>query len=193
MTTILVSASGAPGTAALLRALRENGEREVRLVATPQFHPAQNVVAPLAFAGAAFAAYVVVQIGIGRARRTRSNWLVTGAGGLVNVALNLALIPHYGRMGAAVATVATYALLFVGMAWRAQRIYRVPYQWRRVALIGAVAVVVTVAGKAFGAPLPVALALAAAYPLVLLPLGFYLPVERQRLRLAGRRLLPLLR
>jgi carbamoylphosphate synthase large subunit len=30
--TVLVSASGAPGTAALLRALRENGERPVRLV-----------------------------------------------------------------------------------------------------------------------------------------------------------------
>ena len=32
--TILVSASGAPGTAALLRGLRENGERDVRLVGT---------------------------------------------------------------------------------------------------------------------------------------------------------------
>jgi carbamoyl-phosphate synthase large subunit len=32
--TVMVSASGAPGTAALLRALRENGEREVRLVGT---------------------------------------------------------------------------------------------------------------------------------------------------------------
>ena len=32
--TILVSASGAPGTAALLRALRQNGERDVRLVGT---------------------------------------------------------------------------------------------------------------------------------------------------------------
>jgi carbamoyl-phosphate synthase large subunit len=32
--TVLVSASGAPGTAALLRALRENGERKVRLVGT---------------------------------------------------------------------------------------------------------------------------------------------------------------
>ena len=32
--TVLVSASGAPGTAALLRALRENGEREIRLVGT---------------------------------------------------------------------------------------------------------------------------------------------------------------
>ncbi len=32
--TVLVSASGAPGTAALLRALRENGERDMRLVGT---------------------------------------------------------------------------------------------------------------------------------------------------------------
>ncbi len=32
--TVLVSACGAPGSAALLRALRENGEREVRLVGT---------------------------------------------------------------------------------------------------------------------------------------------------------------
>ena len=32
--TIVVTAAGAPGTAALLRALRENGEREVRLVGT---------------------------------------------------------------------------------------------------------------------------------------------------------------
>jgi carbamoylphosphate synthase large subunit len=32
VTTIMVTASGAPGTAALLRALRENGERDVRVV-----------------------------------------------------------------------------------------------------------------------------------------------------------------
>src|SRR5690348_14344921 len=32
--TVVVTASGAPGTAALLRALRENGERELRLVGT---------------------------------------------------------------------------------------------------------------------------------------------------------------
>ena len=32
--TVLLTASGVPGTAALARALRENGEREVRLVGT---------------------------------------------------------------------------------------------------------------------------------------------------------------
>jgi carbamoyl-phosphate synthase large subunit len=34
VTTVLVSAAGAPGTAALVRALRENGDRDVRVVGT---------------------------------------------------------------------------------------------------------------------------------------------------------------
>ena len=39
-----------------------------------------------------------------------------------------------------------------------------------------------VAGKALDVPLAAAIALALAYPLVLWPLGFYLPAERARLR-----------
>jgi O-antigen/teichoic acid export membrane protein len=104
------------------------------------------------------------------------------------VALNFALIPSYGRMGAAIATVVAYTLLFVGMAWRAQRVFPVAYQWRRVTTIGLAAVGLTVIGKLLDVPLPVALALTAAFPLVLLVLGFYLPAERRRLR----RLLPIL-
>src|SRR5262249_32676704 len=104
----------------------------LKLITTKPFYPAQNVVAPLAFA---FGAYAVVQIGTGRSRQTRSNWLVTGLAAVVNVALNLALIPPFGRMGAAVATVSAYTLLFVAMAWRAQRVFPVPYQWRRVATL----------------------------------------------------------
>ncbi len=58
----------------------------------------------------------------------------------MNVALNLALIPSYGMIGAAIATVAAYATMAVGMAWWSQRIYPVPYQWRRVATAALAAV-----------------------------------------------------
>jgi O-antigen/teichoic acid export membrane protein len=160
----------------------------VRLITTEPFYPAQNVVAPLAFGVAAFGAYVVVQIGTGRARQTRSNWLVSGAAAVVNVSLNFALIPSYGRMGAAIATVIAYTLLFLGMAWRAQRVFPVPYQWRRVATLAVAAVGLTLLGKLLDVPLGVALALTAAFPLVVGLLGFYLPAERQRLR----RVLPIL-
>ena len=51
----------------------------VRLLTTPEFYEGSRVVAPLAFASALYAGYVVVAIGIGRARRTQFNWVVTGA------------------------------------------------------------------------------------------------------------------
>ena len=154
----------------------------VRLLTTREFYEASRVVAPLAFAGVAFAGYIVMAIGVGRARRTKFNWVVTGAAALLNVALNVILIPPYGMMGAAIATAAAYALMFAGMTWNAQRVYPVPYQWRRVATVVAVAVGLTVLGKALDVPLGVAILLAAAYPLALAPLGFYLPAERRRLR-----------
>ena len=158
----------------------------VRLLATADFYAGERVVAPLALASAIFAGYVVVAIGVGRARRTEFNWVITGAAAVLNVALNLVLIPSYGMEGAAAATVAAYALLFVGMAWWGQRVYPVPYQWRRVATALAAGTALVVAGKALDAPLAVAALLAAVYPLALLPLGFYLPGERARLRTLAR-------
>jgi drug/metabolite transporter (DMT)-like permease len=68
------------------------------------------------------------------------------------------------------------------MAWSAHRVFPVPYQWRRVATLAVAGVALTVLGKSVHAPLALALALTAAYPLVLALLGFYLPTERRRLR-----------
>jgi O-antigen/teichoic acid export membrane protein len=123
----------------------------------------------------------VLAIGVGRARQTQLNWVVTGVAALVNVALNVTLIPRYGMMGAAVATLAAFVTLFVGMWLRSRRVYPVPYQWRRVITLAAVAVALTVVGWELGS-LPVAIALVVAYPLALLPLGFYQPAELARLR-----------
>ena len=152
----------------------------VELLTTPEFYEAARVVPLLAFASVAFAGYVVVLIAVGRARRTRSNWIVTGAAALVNVALNLALIPPYGMIGAAVSTLASYSLMFAAMTWKGQRLFHVPYQWRRVATLVGVAVALCALGRGLDVPLPVAIGLATAYPLALLPLGFYLPEERTR-------------
>ena len=150
------------------------------------FWPGERVVAPLAFAAALFAGYIVVSIGIGRARRTGFNWVVTGTAAGVNIGLNAVLVPKYGMEGAAAAAVVAFAVLFAFMSAHAQRIYPVPYQWRRVITALATAGALIVAGKAADIPLAGAIALALAYPLVLLPLGFYLPVERARLRALAR-------
>jgi O-antigen/teichoic acid export membrane protein len=159
----------------------------VDVLAAPEFAESSRVVGPLAFSTVAYAAYIVVAIGVGRVRRTQFNWVVTGVAAVVNVALNLALIPAYGMMGAAVATVAAYSTMAVGMAWWSQRLYPVQYQWRRVATAALGAVALAVAGKLVDGGIAVAVALTLAYPLVLVLLGFTTSTERQRaLALIGR-------
>jgi hypothetical protein len=72
--------------------------------------------------------------------------------------------------------------MFLGMAWWSQHVYPVPYQWRRVASAAAAAVALAALAKLVDAGFVVALAIAAVYPFVLAPLGFYLPAERRRMR-----------
>jgi O-antigen/teichoic acid export membrane protein len=146
------------------------------------FHRAADAVALLAFASTAYAGYTVVAIGIGRARQTQLNWVVSGAAAVVNVVLNVILIPRYGMIGAAISTAAAYVGLLLGMVWNSRRVYPVDYQWRRVVTLVGVAIGLTVVGSVLDVPLAVAILIALAYPLALLPLGFYLPAERRRLR-----------
>jgi O-antigen/teichoic acid export membrane protein len=160
----------------------------VDLLAPPKFARAAEAVPLLAFATAAYSGYSVLAIGIGRARRTQYNWIVAGTAAIVNVVLNLILIPQIGMMGAAIATVVSYLVLFVAMGLNSQRVYPVAYQWRRVLSIAATGGGLTAAAWLLPERLPVAVALVLAYPLLLAPLGFYLPAERARLRrLVGAR------
>ena len=78
--------------------------------------------------------------------------------------------------------------MFGLMAIHAQRVYPVPYQWRRVGIVGGSSIAIAALGRSLHLPLAPSLVLALAYPLILLPLGFYLPAERRRLLAAGRRL-----
>ena len=152
------------------------------LAPKPEFARAADAVAPLAFAATAYAAYTVIAIGSGRARRTQLNWAVSGVAAAVNVALNVALIPKYGMIGAAVSTLVSYVVLFGGMYVYAQHVYRVAYQRRRVVTAAAAAVALTIVARALDVPLALAILLVAVYPLALAPLGFYLPAERARIR-----------
>ena len=160
----------------------------VRWLAASQFADASQlarasrVVGPLAFSTVAFAGYIVIAIGVGRARRTQFNWVVSGLAAVVNIGLCFALIPSRGMMGAAIATVAAYVVMFLAMTWWSQKVYPVPYQWRRVATAAGVGVALVVIGKLTGTGLALSAALVASYPIALALTGFYLPGERKRLR-----------
>jgi O-antigen/teichoic acid export membrane protein len=158
------------------------------LTGRPEFYEGQRVVGLLSFSAAAWGAYTVVAIGIGRARFTQFNWVVTGVAAVINFGLCFALVPPWGMIGAAIATVVSMAAMFGLMAIHAQRVYPVPYQWRRIGIVAGSAAAIAAAARGFHVPLAPSLVLAVGYPLILLPLGFYLPAERRRLLAAGRRL-----
>ena len=162
----------------------------VRLLTTPDFYAGARVVPILAFAFVVFGAYVVVVTSIGRVGRRGSNWIITGVAAVIGVLLNLALIPPFGMTGAAVSMLLSYLAIFLGMTWKAQRVFHVHYQWRRLATAAGTAAGLTVVGKLLHGGLPLAIALTLVYPLVLALVGFYLPEERARIGAFGRRLLP---
>ncbi|MFI5202081.1 MAG: oligosaccharide flippase family protein [Candidatus Kapaibacterium sp.] len=60
---------------------------------------------------------------------------VTGLGAAVNVITNLLLIPVMGIMGAALATLFAYMAMAGALYWQAQKVYFVPYDWRRVGMV----------------------------------------------------------
>jgi hypothetical protein len=90
--------------------------------------------------------------------------------------------------GAAVSMLLSYFVIFLGMTWKAQRVFHVHYQWRRLATAAGTASGLTVVGKLVDGGLPLAIVLTALYPLVLGLFGFYLPEERARIGAFGRRL-----
>jgi O-antigen/teichoic acid export membrane protein len=145
------------------------------------FERSAGAVPFLCFGVAAYSGYSVLAIGVGRTRQTQLNWVVSGAAALVNIVLCIALIPPYGMIGAAIATLVSYVALFLGMWLRSRAIYPVPYQWRRIVTLSGVAVALTTIAYSLHS-LPVAIVLTLAYPLVLLPLRFYQRAELTRLR-----------
>ena len=73
-----------------------------------------------------------VVAGIYIEKKTKYLPLATFAGAGVNIAANYLLIPHIGMMGAAVATLLSYAIMAVILYFVAQRFYAVPYESGRI-------------------------------------------------------------
>jgi len=116
----------------------------------------------------------------------------TGAGTVVNIGLNLILLPSMGIVGAGVSLVASYAVVLVLMYVFTQRLFKVPYEWLRLAQAAGLAIVLVLAGELL---LPTSgfwglagrTALWLAYPVLLWATGFLNDEEREA---AGRVLSP---
>jgi O-antigen/teichoic acid export membrane protein len=166
------------------------------LLMPTRFWEATYAVPPLALAAVGTGAFTVFAVGVNVTKRMRLLLPLSGASAALAVGLYFLLVPPYSFRGAAWATAISFAVMAIGMLVICQRIYPVPWEWRRIGLAVAVTVALCLSALAldawvpFRASLPARAALTLAYPLVLVALGFFprgdLAAMRDRVRLHRR-------
>jgi O-antigen/teichoic acid export membrane protein len=131
----------------------------LRILTPARYHAAENVVAPLAIGYVMAGLCQITQIGAMLVKRTRAVFEAFGIAALANLALNVLLIPRYGRAGAAYATLLSQAVLPFHLLWRSQRLYYIPFRsWLTVAVPGATLLIaVMMRGAVDGLPLVAAI------------------------------------
>lgn len=93
-------------------------------------------IVPLVLLGYLFnGVYYVFQAGIYIEEKTKYFPIVTFAGALVNVVVNIILIPLFGIMGAAFATFAAYFVMAVSLYFFSQKFYPINYDFNKVGII----------------------------------------------------------
>ncbi len=119
----------------------------VRALAAPEFFDSYKAIGLISTAVTLYALYMVLVVILGRTGRTEFNFPATIAALLANVALNLALVPSLGIVGAGIALVASYLVVLALMYGFTQRLFPVPYEWGRLARVVLVSAALVGAGE----------------------------------------------
>ena len=107
----------------------------MRALAAPEFFDSFEAIGLISTGVTLYALYMVLVVILGRTGRTGFNFPATVAATVVNVVLNLVLVPPLGIVGAGLALVASYLVVLVMMYVFTQRLFPVPYEWGRLARI----------------------------------------------------------
>jgi O-antigen/teichoic acid export membrane protein len=155
----------------------------VRALAAPEFFGSYKAIGLVATGVTLYALYMVLVVILGRTGRTEFNFPATGAALVANIALNLALVPSLGIVGAGLALVASYLVVLALMYVFTQRLFPVPYEWGRLIRVLAVSAALVGLGELLlptdgFAGLALRVLLWLVYPLALLATGFFTPGER---------------
>jgi O-antigen/teichoic acid export membrane protein len=156
----------------------------VRALADPKFFDSYEVIGLIAVAVTLYALYLVLVVILGRTGRTEFNLPAAIGALVVNVALNLLLVPRLEIVGAALALVASYLVVLAVMYVFTQRLFPVPYEWGRLlrvvlavaAIVGAAELLAPTEGAA---GFLLRAGLFAVYPLALWATGFFSEEERR--------------
>ena len=163
----------------------------VRALADPRYFDAHEALPWVALGWALYGLFLVLVTIAGRARVTARTFPAAAAGLVANAVALLLLVDPLGIAGAGIALCVAYVVMLAVAHALTRRAFAVPFDWRRLGLIVAVAGGMAVAGELVlptsGAAGFASRALAlAAIPGLLLALGVVTPAERARVAAAVR-------
>ena len=164
----------------------------------PAFWAARRVVPVVALAYLLHGVFLLTSIGIGIEKKAGYYPLITRPRRPTNVAANFVLIPRHGMMGAAWATVLSYAVMAALGAYLSHRVYPLPLEKSRLLRLVVSAALSFTLSTLVGAASPLTLAAlwpvlgwktaaCLVFPFAVVATGFLRPDERAYLRrLASR-------
>ncbi len=90
-------------------------------------------ITPIIWLAYIFRAFYLLQLpGIYNLKKTKYAPIFRGIGAGSNILLNIILIPYYGLLGAAYATLIAFIIMAVAIFVLNRKIYPIPYEWSRI-------------------------------------------------------------
>jgi O-antigen/teichoic acid export membrane protein len=132
--------------------------KEIFEVVAPKFDDAYLAVGPLALGTALYGVSTLLTTGLAIVRKTVQLAALGIGAAIVNIALNFALIPPFGIVGAGVATAVGYGVLALSYYLLTQRLYPTPYEPRKVLTMLVAASLLGLIGLVSFGPLGVSIA-----------------------------------
>lgn len=111
------------------------GQDAVRVLAPPSYWAAAQIVPVIALSYVFSGSYYFFQLGTALTKRTRYRAYAVGASAVFNIVLNFLLIPRYGAIGAAWATLLAFLVLSALSQYFSQKLYPIPYSSGKFAAI----------------------------------------------------------
>jgi O-antigen/teichoic acid export membrane protein len=105
----------------------------VRLVCPPDYWRAAHVIPIVGLAYVLVGLSYFFRVGLQYTKQTKYLGYAVGASALLNVPLNFILIPRFHAMGAAWATLLSFAVLSLATCRVAQQNYAIPFEYARLA------------------------------------------------------------
>lgn len=107
-----------------------------------EFQSAWFVIPAIAFAHVFFGMMDLFGRGILMAKKTLAFSIIYALGAFVNILLNIILIPIYGILGAAYATLVAYIFISIISAVLSAKFYGQSFEWNKILIISIVAIVI---------------------------------------------------